>query len=80
MRDTALPASRSPSLKPVPGHVLRGGHIFHRRLRRLRAGHLAVPAVHGRHDLHSAHRPPDAGMYDARPRVLSVYRRPTTTS
>lgn len=59
MRHTALSKGRAPSPELVPGHLLRGGNVLHGRLRRLRAGHLAVTAVHGSHDLHSADCPPD---------------------
>lgn len=59
MRYTALSKGRSPTPEPLSGHLLRGGHIFHGRLRRFRAGHLALAALHGRHDLHRADRPAD---------------------
>lgn len=61
MWDPALPAGRSSASEPVPEHLLRGGDILDRRLRGLRAGHLALAALHGHHDLRGAYRTADAG-------------------
>ncbi|ROT68244.1 putative potassium channel subfamily T member 2 isoform X4, partial [Penaeus vannamei] len=60
VRDPALPARRPPPPQPLSGRLLRHRHLLHGRIRRLRARHLAVAAVHGHHDLRGAHRPPDA--------------------
>ena len=61
MRRAAFPAGRPPPLQSVPILLLCGGHVLNRRLRRLRAGHLAVATLHGRHDLRRSHRPAHAG-------------------
>jgi len=61
VRYTALPEGRPPSSEPFSGHLLRGGHILYGRIWRLRAGHMAFSALHGRHDLHSIDCPSDTG-------------------
>lgn len=61
MWDPALPAGGSSASESVPEHLLRGGDLLDRGLRRLCAGHLALAALHGYHDLRGADRSPDAG-------------------
>lgn len=57
----ALPACRPPALQLVPVMLLRRGDVLHRRLRRLRAGHMAVTALYGRHDRGRPHGPAHPG-------------------
>ncbi|XP_058792086.1 uncharacterized protein LOC131664760 isoform X6 [Phymastichus coffea] len=60
LRDPALPASRPPTPQPLPEHVLRGGDLLDRGLRRLCARHLALPTLHGHHDMRRPHSLTDA--------------------
>jgi hypothetical protein len=62
MRDPALSESGAQAFESVPKYLLRRSDILHGRLRGFRAGHLAVAALHGHHDLRSAHSATDAGM------------------
>lgn len=58
---SALSAGRTPSPESISEHVLCGGDVLNSWLRRLRARHMAVTAVHGHHDLRGADRAADAG-------------------
>lgn len=63
MRDPALPKSGAQTFESISKHVLRSSDIFHGRLRRFRAGHLAFATLHGHYDLRSAHSITNAGTY-----------------
>lgn len=63
MRDSALPESGAQTPKPLSKHVLRRGDVFHGGLWGYRAGHLALAALHGHHDLRGAHSVTNSGAY-----------------
>lgn len=63
MRDPALPKSGAQTFESISKHVLRSGDIFHSRLWRFRAGHLAFATLHGHYDLRSTHSVTNAGAY-----------------
>lgn len=63
MRDPTFPESGTQAFKFISKHVLRGGDVFHSRLRGFCAGHLALAALHGHHDLRGAYSVTNAGAY-----------------
>lgn len=46
-----LPASRSQTSEPVPGHILRGRDLLHGGVWRLCTRHLAISTIHGHYDM-----------------------------
>lgn len=61
LRYPALPAGWPQAPQSLPKHLLRRCHILDRRLRWLRTRHMALPTLHGHHDLRRPHRPTDSG-------------------
>lgn len=61
MRHSALSEGGTPPPQPLPGDLLRGRHFFDGGLRGPGAGHMALPAVHGDHDLRRSDRVTYAG-------------------
>lgn len=56
-----MTASGTQTFKFISKHVLCCSHVFNCRLWRPCAGYLAVPAIHGHHDLCGSHSAADAG-------------------
>lgn len=63
MRVPALPKSGAQTFESTSKHVLRHSDIFHSRLWRYRAGHLALATLHGYHDLRGAHSVTNTSAY-----------------
>lgn len=61
MRHPALSKGRPPTPEPLPGDVLRGGHVLYGGVRRLRARYMALPAVDGHHDMRRSHSTSHSG-------------------
>ena len=64
LRDPALSARGPSPPEPLPEHVLRRRDLLDGRLRRLRARHLALPALHGHHDMRRPHSPAHTSEYN----------------
>lgn len=61
MRDPALSESGAQAFESISKHVLCCGDVLHGGLRGFRAGHLAIAALHGHHDLRGTYSATDAG-------------------